>query len=757
MEPITQKHIPANQPACSFNRRIILAGIAALILSSLSGRAIGSGWQIKTGGLLTPWAAEVNPTNALPAYPRPQMARPRWLNLNGLWNYAITSSNPGRPTGYNGQILVPYPVESALSGVERSFGKQNTLWYQRTFTLPADWAGQRVLLHFGAVDWAARIFVDGQDVGFHTGGYDPFTFDITPFLTTNAEHDLLVEVTDPTDEGDQPRGKQSLKPGNIFYTCSSGIWQTVWLEPVPQLAISQLKLTPEFDERKLCLQVHLDRAEPDVAVVAEASADGRVIARTNGLTDSNIYLSLPGMHAWSPDDPFLYSLQVRLTRDGQTVDSVSSYFGMRKISLQADANGAKRVALNNHILFQLGALDQGFWPDGIYTAPTDEALASDIRFLKQAGFNLIRKHVKVEPDRWYYWCDKLGILVWQDMPSGDNNTPQSRVEFEAELKRMILDLRNHPCIVQWILFNEGWGQYDTERLAGWVKELDPSRLVDNASGWADHQVEDVVDVHTYPDPEAPFPEKERASVIGEFGGLGLMIPDHTWSSHPWSYEMLPDRKGLEVRYANLLSEIWDQRETRSLSAAVYTQTSDVETECDGLLTFDRAVQKIPADRLADINSGGYRSRKYRPVLSDALVGEPVWQYTLATPPKNWMQPNFVANGWQKGKAGFGTTDTAGAIVRTSWTTSDIWLRRSFQLGAEDLSHALLRVHHDDDVEVYLNGKLAMAARHWLTGYGLFDIHPEALASLKKGTNFVAVHCHQYTGAQYVDVGIVVPE
>ena len=757
MKPVAQPQFASNLLIRSFSHPIIAAGIAAAMLLSPPAHADGSGWQIKTGGLLTPWAAQVSPTNALPEYPRPQMVRPRWLNLNGLWDYAITSNGTARPGQYDGKILVPYPVESALSGVGRSFNREKTVWYQRTFRIPSDWAGQRVLLHFGAVDWAARIFVDGQDVGFHTGGYDPFTFDITPFLATHAEHDLLVEVTDPTDDGDQPRGKQSLRPGNIFYTASSGIWQTVWLEPVPNIAITRLNLTPEFDEQKLCLQVDANEPASNLIVVTEVLANGREITNASGLTGANLYLSLPDMHSWSPADPFLYDLQVQLVQDRKVVDTISSYFGMRKVSLQQDANGGMRIALNNHPLFQLGALDQGFWPDGIYTAPTDEALASDIRFMQKAGFNLIRKHVKVEPDRWYYWCDKLGMLVWQDMPSGDNNTPQSRIEFEAELKSMIVDLRNHPCIIQWILFNEGWGQYDTERLAGWITELDPTRLVDNASGWADHQVGNVVDVHTYPDPEVPFPEKDRASVIGEFGGLGLVIPNHTWSSRPWSYEMLPDRKGLEVRYAHLLNEIREQRETRSLNAAVYTQVSDVESECDGLLTFDRAWQKIPARWLADANSGEFGKRKYRSVLSDALVDEPQWQYALATPPTNWMQPDFDATGWRLGKAGFGTTDTAGAVVRTPWTTSDIWLRRSFQIDGEDLSRAMLRVHHDDDVQVYLNGKLALDAQSWLTDYGLFDINSKALASLKKGTNFVAVHCHQYTGAQYIDVGIVVPE
>jgi beta-galactosidase/beta-glucuronidase len=629
-------------------RQIILVGILGLTLQTPFVRAAEFPWHIKTGGLLTHWAAEVNPTNAQPDYPRPQMVRPRWLNLNGLWNYVITSKTVSRPDHYDGNILVPYPVESALSGVKQSLNGQNTLWYQRIFTIPSDWEGQRVLLHFGAVDWATRIFVDGQAAGFHTGGYDPFTFDITSLLTTNPEHMLLVQVTDPT-EGDQPRGKQSLRPENIFYTSTSGIWQTVWLEPVPEIDITELKITPDFDSQTLRLQIHLNKAKPDAVVIAKAFAGGRAVAVTNGSINLEFSLSLPDMHAWSPADPFLYDLQVDLTQDGKLIDSVSSYFGMRKISLQKDAQGATRIALNNRILFQLGVLDQGFWPDGIYTAPTDDALASDLRFLKQAGFDLVRKHVKVEPDRWYYWCDKLGLLVWQDMPSGDNNTPQSRVEFEAELKRMIMGLGNHPCIVQWILFNEGWGQYDTERLTSWIKSLDPARLVDNASGWADHQVGDVLDAHTYPAPEAPASEKDRASVIGEFGGLGLMITNHTWSSNAWSYEMWPNTNALQTRYAQLLKKTFEERDHRAVSAAIYTQVSDIEAECNGLLTYDRAVQKLPAPWLADVNSGAFQNRKYLPVLSDALSGNSTWQYTFAVPPPDWIQPDFNPVGWRAKK------------------------------------------------------------------------------------------------------------
>jgi hypothetical protein len=744
-----------SSPPFTGGRLFLLAGLLGLLWLPEMFCVADESWHIKTEGLLTRWAAQVSPDNALPDYPRPQMVRPDWLNLNGLWNYSITSNNLDIASHYAGKILVPYPLESALSGVEIGMNAQDTLWYERNFEVPGQWVGRRILLHFGAVDWSARVFVDGQLAGVHTGGYDPFTLDITPLLATNMVHDLIVQVTNPT-ENDQPRGKQSLKPENIFYTASSGIWQTVWLEPVPDTAITDLTLTPDYDTRCLRFKVRLNRFEPDALTEVRVFAAGREIAITNTPANSDASLDLPDLHPWSPVDPFLYDLQVDLHKNGKTVDRVTSYFGVRKISLKRDPQGFVHIALNNESLFQLGALDQGFWPDGIYTAPTDEALESDLRFLKQSGFNLVRKHVKVEPERWYYWCDKLGLLVWQDMPSGNNNIPQSRIEFETELAHMITGLRNHPAIVQWVLFNEGWGQYDTERLTSWVKNLDPTRLVDNASGWVDYQVGDVVDAHTYPDPETPPNEKDRASVIGEFGGLGLVIPDHNWSSNFWSYERLPDGNGLEVRYKFLLNRIWDQREKRNLSAAIYTQSADVETECDGLLTFDRAVQKISPDWLADINTGAYRKRTYTTVLSDALVDQPEWQYTLNTPPPDWMHPDFQPAGWQTGKAGFGTSDTAGSVVRTPWTTDDIWLRRVFSLGQEDLSRAQLHVHHDDDVEVYLNGTLALKAHYWLTDYGLFPINPAALATLKPGTNSIAVHCHQVTGSQYIDVGIVVP-
>ncbi|HEX5222047.1 MAG TPA: glycoside hydrolase family 2 TIM barrel-domain containing protein, partial [Verrucomicrobiae bacterium] len=655
---------------------------------------------------MTRWAAEVNPTNALPEYPRPQMVRNEWLNLNGLWNYAITpiselmkSESVNSPTRsvqaggtanrgdawrttaqsptrrfadspfppMDGQILVPFPIESALSGVMRRLDEKSVLWYQRKVTVPPEWRGQRVRLHFEAVDWQARVSVNGKEVGQHRGGYDGFGFDITDQLRWNGEEEIVVAVTDPT-EGDQPRGKQSRKPEGIFYTPTSGIWQTVWLEPVPKVSVDRLKLVPDVDGEALRIQASVNSFAENLRIEAVAIAGGQEVARVIGPPNTELSLTLTNAHLWTPDDPFLYDLRVTLheeasdtkRRDGETarrgngeterrrdgeladspirpladspvLDTVTSCFGMRKVALQKDSQGAMRVALNGKFIFQIGTLDQGFWPDGIYTAPTDAALRSDIEFLKKSGFNLTRKHVKVEPERWYYWCDKLGLLVWQDMPSGNNATVTSRRDFEAELMHMVHRLENHPSIIVWVLFNEGWGQYDTERLAQRLKALDPSRLVNNASGWTDMRVGDLIDMHSYPGPDCPAAEPRRAAVLGEFGGLGLPVDGHSWSSRCWGYLMLQNSQELAARYTRAFKQVWALHHFRALNAAVYTQTTDVETECNGLLTYDRAVAKIDPAVLLAANRGEFPGSPMKVILADAMLGRTKWRYTTENP------------------------------------------------------------------------------------------------------------------------------
>ena len=718
-----------------------------LLAASVFAEEVTAPWHPAPGPLMTRWAAEVNPTNAHPEYPRPQLVRSDWLNLNGLWNYAITPLAAVGATNFDGQILVPFPIESALSGVMRRLDENSTLWYHRHFQVPAAWSGRRVRLHFGAVDWQVRVFINGREIGRHRGGYDAFGFDITDALKWSGDEEIRVAVMDPT-EGDQPRGKQSRRPEGIFYTPSSGIWQTVWLEPVPKDGIDDVRLTPDVDAHLLRVRVATASRVNSTEVEVQALVAGKEAGSVIGVANMELNLPINSMHLWSPDDPFLYDLQITLKHGGQVVDSVTSYFGMRKVGVGKDDAGITRPLLNNQFTFQLGTLDQGYWPDGIYTAPTDEALRSDIEFQKRAGFNLVRKHVKVEPDRWYYWCDKLGLLVWQDMPSGNNTTLESRTQFEVELQRMVQGRFNHPSIIVWVLFNEGWGQYDTERLVPWLKSIDLSRLVDNASGWTDKRVGDFIDMHSYPGPECPPPEMDRAAVLG--------LPGHTWSKQFWGYQPMPDAATLSTRYCKSLDRVGILRDSFGLSAAIYTQATDVETECNGLLTYDREISKLAPAVLQSANRCENREQSLLAIVPDALYGRVIWKYTTNNPGEQWQLPNFNDSAWNKGAGGFGTEGTPGAEVGTAWDTSDIWMRREFTLGTEDLRNAKVQLHHDEDAEIYLNGVLAAQTQGYASNYYEMNMNAAAAATLKPGVNWMAVHCHQTFGGQFIDVGIVIP-
>jgi hypothetical protein len=646
-------------------------------------------WKPAAGPLMTRWAKEVSPQNALPEYPRPQMVRKDWLNLNGLWDYAIRPKDAeapswrGRPAlasrdegvppsnrgqdardtqgqdalatnGPDGQILVPFPIESALSGVMKPVGPDNRLWYRRTFETPKghgwDQEGRRVLLHFGAVDWDATVLVNGKEVGNHKGGYDPFTFDITDALKADGPQEIVVSVWDPTDAGTQPRGKQIRNPHGIWYTPVTGIWQTVWLEPVNSVYIKSLEMTPDIDRGFLRLKVQTegDVTDPESYLIVAGLGDRRAFAldgraprfsrSVSGKIGEELEISVPEPNLWSPDAPHLYGLTVGLVRQTKSeqqmimyeFDRIQSYFAMRKIALQKDEAGINRLFLNNKPLFQYGPLDQGWWPDGLYTAPTDEALRYDIEITKRLGMNMARKHVKVEPDRWYYWCDKLGLLVWQDMPSGDRyiggNDPdlkrseESAKQFELELTRMIDAFRNHPSIVMWVPFNEGWGQYDTPRIVDLVRKLDPTRLVNNASGWTDRRVGDVMDIHDYPGPRAPRLEANRAGVLGEFGGLGLPLPGHTWQAERnWGYRSYTTQDELTDAYIALIKKLHPLTGRPGLAAAVYTQTTDVEIEVNGLMTYDREIIKMDAARITAANKTLYTPPEPRRSQGDKLI------------------------------------------------------------------------------------------------------------------------------------------
>jgi hypothetical protein len=697
--------------------------------------------------LRTKWASDVTPDHVLPDYPRPQMARTQWTNLNGTWDYAITDAKAPRPESFPGHILVPFPIESQLSGVGAWVSPSRQLWYRRTFNLskPAD--GQRVLLNFGAVDWDADVAVDGTFVGHHRGGYDPFAFDITDALVRDrAAHELVVEVRDPTDAGEQPRGKQVQRPRSIWYTEVTGIWQTVWLETVPAWHVTGLRIDPDLDGARVNVSVGSDGRSAQGRVAITVLDGTRVIATANGPTAT---IAIPSPHRWSPSDPFLYSVRVRLD-SGDTVDS---YFGMRSIAIHADRSGVQRLFLNGEPLFQFGLLDQGWWPDGLYTAPTDDALASDIVKTKELGFNVIRKHVKVEPERWYYHADRLGMLVWQDMPSGDNKSPDGQAEFARELQALIDARRNHPSIVMWVPFNEGWGQHDTEKYVAWLKTYDPTRLVNNATGWTDKNVGHLVDIHSYPGPTMPPLEKQRAAALGEFGGLGLPLEGHTWlDKGNWGYRSFTTLDAMNAAYRDLVGQL-RLHAGDGLAAAIYTQTTDCEIEVNGVMTYDRAVIKLSPESIAA------NRRLYDPlpnvthVVAASDRSPQTWRYTTSKPADGWSDATFDDSGWVAGQSGFGAPDTRFAHVGTTWQTADIWLRRAVTLPST-FTVPYLCVFHDDDAEVYLNGTLVATLPGANNGFQFIPLSGAARAALHAGANALAVHAHQIRGGQFIDVGIV---
>jgi hypothetical protein len=562
------------------------------------------------GNLVTRWGRDVPSDRVLPEYPRPQLQRPQWQNLNGLWDFAITPREPNPLlTKPEGQILVPFPVESHLSGVRRTVGPDQEVVYRRKFDVPAPWKSQRILLHFGAVDWQATVWVNGQHVGEHRGGYEPFTLDITTALQGRDNgHELVVLVWDPSDAGTQPRGKQQARPEGIWYTPVTGIWQTVWMEPVPADSIDRLEIVPRFDSAELQVRAIPRLALANSKPTLHVSANGG-LWQASGPIDCPVVVDVKGFEPWSPARPRLYDLVVELRDGDRTVDRVESYFGMRKISLGKDRNGMTRMLLNNEPLFQFGPLDQGWWPDGLYTAPSDAALKSDLEVTKQLGFNLVRKHVKVEPARWYYHCDTLGLVVWQDMPSGDANarwpwdgtenqrSPEASQQFGRELSGLLTHRGSDTCIIAWVPFNEAWGQFETVRWTKFVEDRDPHRLVISASGGNDFGVGHIRDIHFYPQPEFPPAERHRASVLGEYGGLGLPLAGHTWQDQKnWGYRQFRSQEELQEVYLRYITALRPMVESH-LSAAIYTQTSDVEIEVNGFLTYDREVLKLDAAKV----------------------------------------------------------------------------------------------------------------------------------------------------------------
>ena len=574
-------------------------------------------WKPAGDKIKTPWGEQLNPKNVLPEYPRPIMERHEWKNLNGSWNYAITKKGEAAPGNYQGEILVPFAVESSLSGVGKRINEHQELWYQRTFDVPSSWKGKQILLHFGAVDWKADVWVNDVKVGEHTGGFTPFYFDITSALN-KGNNQLVVKVWDPADRGEQPRGKQVERPEGIWYTPVTGIWQTVWLEPVAAQHIAHLKTTPDIDKKTVKVEVATNVCSPDKVEVKVF--DGKnLVAKGAALNGVPVELTMPeDVKLWSPESPSLYDMEVTLYKDGKAIDQVKSYTALRKFSTHKDKNGITRLQLNNKDYFQFGPLDQGWWPDGLYTAPTDEALVYELKKIKDFGYNMVRKHVKVEPARWYTYCDQLGLIVWQDMPNGGRGpaewqmhkyydgadairSAKSEANYRKEWKEIIDYLYSYPSIGVWVPFNEAWGQFKTPEIAAWTKEYDPSRLVNPASGGNHYTCGDILDLHNYPGPNLYLYDPTRATVLGEYGGIGMALKGHLWlADKNWGYVKFntPEEVTNEyIKYADHLLELIE----KGFSAAVYTQITDVEEEVNGLVTYDRKVIKVDEPKIKAIN------------------------------------------------------------------------------------------------------------------------------------------------------------
>lgn len=587
--------------------------VALLLFAALSGFAQ---WKPQGDKIKTKWAEQVDPNKTLPEYPRPIMERGQWKNLNGLWNYAIQPAGQAAPAKYDGKILVPFAVESSLSGVMKTVGSEKELWYETSFTVDKNWKNKDLLLHFGAVDWKTEVWLNDIKIGSHTGGYTEFSFNITPFLK-NGSQKLIVKVWDPSSDGTQPRGKQVKNPESIWYTPVTGIWQTVWLEPVSKKHIENIRTTADIDHNTINIDTKAEGASASDIIEVTVMDGTKVIASGKSVAGQSLDIAVPNAKLWSPESPFLYDTKIKLISNGKIVDEVKSYFAMRKISYKRDASGIMRMQLNNNDVFQFGPLDQGWWPDGLYTAPTDEALKYDLIKTKELGFNMIRKHVKVEPARWYTHCDKMGFLVWQDMPSGDagpiwqmhqyfdgtelKRTAQSEATYKKEWREIMDQLYSYPSIVVWVPFNEAWGQFKTVEITEWTKQHDPSRLVNSSSGGNHFQTGDILDIHHYPGPELKLYDARRVTVLGEYGGIGLPVEGHLWQTDKnWGYTQFKNTNETTAKYREYADQLIKQAKA-GFSAAVYTQTTDVEGEVNGFMTYDRKVDKMNFAEVNKIN------------------------------------------------------------------------------------------------------------------------------------------------------------
>lgn len=731
----------------------------AILLFGL--RAQAQEQQLNPGSMKTTWGEQVTPANAWRQYPRPQLVRTQWLNLNGLWDYAIVPKNARQPKKYDGRILVPFCAESSLSGVGKIVQPDQKLWYNTTFQVPADWKRKNVLLHFDAVDWETTVWLNGKKVGQHKGGSDPFAFDITSYLKKGRQQ-LVVSVWDPTDSDTQARGKQVLAPKGIWYTPVTGIWQTVWLEPVDKTYIRSIEPVADIDRSKVIIKNLIQGATGKEKLVVKVLKDNKVVARQTATANSPIEITIPQPELWTPYTPALYQLEIQLAQGGKTLDQVKSYFAMRKIAVAKDAQGYERLMLNNQPLFHYGTLDQGWWPGGLLTPPSEAAMRYDMDVLKDMGFNMLRKHIKVEPSRYYFYADSIGLLVWQDMPSGfktaeketqhvkaeaqeDWNRPAASArQFEQEWQSIMDHLRFFPSIVVWVPFNEGWGQYETKRVVEWTRKYDPTRVVNGVSGWTDRGVGQMNDAHHYPGPGMEPAEQNpgRVIVLGEFGGLGLPVEGHIWNPkmRNWGYRTYKTNEVLLKEYTKLMHNMYPMVH-RGLSAAVYTQTTDVEGEVNGLMTYDRKIIKFDPEMMRILHAPLYD----KPVKSHVIIADAeVQPQTLLVANRNPV--NGEAAAWNT--AAFAPVSAPVALKKGD----NRWATKTFTLNQVP-DNIQLRILAHGDTKVYLNGKL-VANKFINTKRHYDEINLSEYDSyLKKGDNQLSVEVLNVGGESILDFGL----
>jgi hypothetical protein len=733
-------------------------------------------WKAADIPIMTKWGKEVTPENAWIEYPRPQLVREDWQSLNGLWEFVVTKKGSQTPTNYEGEILVPYPIESALSGVQRDVDVEEEIWYRRSLTIPEVWEGQRILLHFEAVDWETTVWINGKEVGSHRGGYNPFSFDISDALSADQEQTLLVRVWDPQGTVFKSLGKQDNRAEQ--YTRCSGIWGSVWMEPLPSTSIESIKITASADGTVVIIP-NIEGSTDGITIRYEALDEERIVYNVRTSVDRPRTLEIRNPKTWSPQSPFLYDLNVKLIKAGEVVDEIRSYFGLRTIALQ-DSDLGKQMALNGEAIFQIGPLDQNYWPGGGLTPPSDEAMIWECQYLKDIGCNMVRLHIKQNPRRWYYHCDRLGLLVWQDFISAQKQkrfeqvTGAESAQWLDEQEEMMDTLHNHPSIIKWIIFNEAWGQHDTERILKWTQEKDASRIISAASGWYDlpgeSNIRDIHDYSFYPAIPALGTNPNRAVILGEVGGFAGAVPPHNWTGrsnvsgepenilfggfdpsvprdanrkHDIFRPTFTYGEPFQIQYSQFVDSLCLLK-NNGLTAVIYTQMTDMKLEENGWLTFDREVSKIEVEKLKSIHERLYKTPPKQSALHDAI-----WKYSDGTrKTQQWKAPDFDDSSWQSGVAPFGKGGTT--PTNTTWLGGNLNLRQTITLNTVPVNLSVRISSYLDGpnrnewiyTKVYVNGEFVQddQTRQFMPELRVVDIPlwPEAMAQFNQGENTIAV-------------------